>query len=57
MTVVANVPRNEPLKRKGPGTPEAVAYRPVHLREWTRWNHVRTLASAAAAAAYLLALV
>ncbi|MFF6801474.1 MULTISPECIES: DUF1772 domain-containing protein [Streptomyces] len=57
VTVVANVPRNETLMRKEPGTPEAVAYWPVYLREWTRWNHVRTLASAASAAVYLLALI
>jgi uncharacterized membrane protein len=54
--VAANVPRNEALARLAPGTPEAVAYWPVYLRQWTRWNHVRAVASAASAVVYVLAL-
>ncbi|MFD9004323.1 DUF1772 domain-containing protein [Streptomyces sp. NPDC059582] len=57
VTVAANVPRNEQLMKLEAGTPEAVRYWPVYVREWTLWNHVRALASAAAAVAYLLALV
>ncbi|WP_329216230.1 DUF1772 domain-containing protein [Streptomyces sp. NBC_01485] len=57
VTVMANVPRNEALMRLEPGTPEAVAYWPTYLREWTRWNHVRTVASAASAVVYVLTLV
>lgn len=57
VTVAANVPRNETLMKTAPGTPEAVAYWPAYVREWTRWNHVRTAASAAAALVYALALV
>ncbi|MEU2388416.1 anthrone oxygenase family protein [Streptomyces sp. NPDC012461] len=56
VTVAANVPRNEALARLDPGTPEAAAYWPGYVREWTRWNHVRTVASAGAALAYVLAL-
>ncbi|MFE8987350.1 DUF1772 domain-containing protein [Streptomyces collinus] len=56
LTMVANVPRNDALAQLEPGTPEAAAYWPVYLREWTLWNHVRTTASAGAALAYLLAL-
>ncbi|MFD7937927.1 DUF1772 domain-containing protein [Streptomyces sp. NPDC048253] len=56
VTVAANVPRNEALARLEPGTPEAVAYWPVYLRQWTRWNHVRAVASAASAVVYVLAL-
>ncbi|MFF5368708.1 DUF1772 domain-containing protein [Streptomyces sp. NPDC013187] len=56
LTMVANVPRNDALARLEPGTPEAAAYWPVYLREWTLWNHVRTAASAGAAVAYVLAL-
>ncbi|GGM88558.1 membrane protein [Streptomyces fuscichromogenes] len=56
LTAMANVPRNEALARLEPGTPEAVSYWPVYVREWTLWNHVRTVASAAAAVAYVLAL-
>lgn len=56
VTMVANVPRNDALAKLEPGTPEAVAYWPEYVREWTAWNHVRTFASAAAAVAYVLAL-
>ncbi|MFJ1734529.1 DUF1772 domain-containing protein [Streptomyces sp. NPDC088254] len=56
VTVVANVPRNETLAGLEPGTAEAVAYWPTYVREWTVWNHVRTVASAGAALAYVLAL-
>jgi uncharacterized membrane protein len=56
LTLVANVPRNEALLKLDPGTPEAAAYWPSYLREWTMWNHVRAAASAAAALVYMLAL-
>ncbi|MEV8592038.1 anthrone oxygenase family protein [Streptomyces sp. NPDC052012] len=56
VTIAANVPRNDALARLEPGTPEAAAYWPAYVREWTLWNHVRTVASAGAALAYLLAL-
>ncbi|MCF3135811.1 anthrone oxygenase family protein [Streptomyces olivochromogenes] len=56
LTVVANVPRNDKLLRMDPGTPEAAAYWPTYVREWTGWNHVRTIASAAATVVYALAL-
>ncbi|WP_406445761.1 DUF1772 domain-containing protein [Streptomyces sp. NBC_00631] len=56
LTAMANVPRNEALARLDPGTSEAVSYWPVYVREWTLWNHVRTVASAAAAVVYVLAL-
>ena len=50
VTVAFNVPRNNRLARLGADTPEAQAYWPVYVREWTRWNHVRTVAALAAAA-------
>lgn len=56
VTMAANVPRNETLAGLEPGSPEAAAYWPVYVREWTAWNHVRTAASAAATVAYVLAL-
>ncbi|MEU1052334.1 anthrone oxygenase family protein [Streptomyces sp. NPDC005876] len=56
VTVIANVPRNDALARLDPGTSEATAYWPAYVREWTAWNHVRTAASAGAAAAYISAL-
>ncbi|MFF5493110.1 DUF1772 domain-containing protein [Streptomyces aquilus] len=56
VTMVANVPRNEALLKLDAGTPEAAAYWPTYVREWTLWNHVRMVASGAAAVAYVLAL-
>ncbi|MHB9862598.1 anthrone oxygenase family protein [Streptomyces sp. YIM S03343] len=57
VTVAANVPRNEALTRMEPGTSEAVTYWPSYVREWTMWNHVRMIASGAAAVFYIAALV
>ncbi|MEU6510496.1 anthrone oxygenase family protein [Streptomyces sp. NPDC046942] len=56
LTAVANVPRNDRLARLAAGAPETAVYWPVYVREWTFWNHVRTVASAAAALVYVLAL-
>jgi uncharacterized membrane protein len=56
VTAAFNVPRNERLARLDGESPQAAAYWPVYLREWQRWNHVRTLASLAAAAGAGLAL-
>ncbi|MBD0419787.1 DUF1772 domain-containing protein [Streptomyces sp. TRM S81-3] len=56
VTAAANVPRNTALLRLEPGSAQAAAHWPTYIREWTAWNHVRTVASAAAAVAYVLAL-
>ncbi|WP_210587523.1 DUF1772 domain-containing protein [Streptomyces sp. GESEQ-35] len=56
LTMVANVPRNDALLKLDAGTPEAAAYWTTYVREWTAWNHVRTVASAAAAVSYVLAI-
>lgn len=56
LTMFANVPRNEALMKLDAGTPEAAAYWPTYVREWTAWNHVRMVASAGAAVAYVLAI-
>jgi uncharacterized membrane protein len=58
VTVAFNVPRNERLARMGSESSEAAAHWPIYLREWSFWNHARTVASvvsavcAAAALAY-----
>ncbi|GAB3169724.1 DUF1772 domain-containing protein [Streptomyces incanus] len=56
VTVVANVPRNNALAGLDPCTARAAAYGTAYVREWTRWNHVRTVASTGAAVAYVPAL-
>ncbi len=50
VTIVCNVPRNNALARDGAKTWAD------YLVSWTRWNHVRTAASIAAAALFTLAL-
>ncbi|MFS8203118.1 DUF1772 domain-containing protein [Streptomyces sp. CWNU-52B] len=56
VTIAANVPRNNKLNGMDPGTPEAIAYWPTYVSEWSLWNHVRMVASAAGAVSYVLAL-
>ncbi|MGY0066657.1 anthrone oxygenase family protein [Streptomyces sp. QTS137] len=56
VTAVANVPRNNVLAGLDPGSAQAAVYWTAYVRGWTRWNHVRTIASAGAAVAYVLAL-
>lgn len=56
VTVAFNVPRNERLARLQPGSVEASAYWQVYLQEWVFWNHVRTVASSAAAAVAAVSL-
>ncbi|MEU1255311.1 DUF1772 domain-containing protein [Streptomyces sp. HUAS 31] len=56
VTMVANVPRNDALMKLEAGTQEAADYWPTYVREWTVWNHVRTVASAAATVSFVLAV-
>lgn len=50
VTVAANVPLNDALARRHPGSAEAADRWPGWLRRWTGWNTVRALAAATAAA-------
>jgi uncharacterized membrane protein len=50
VTMVFNVPRNERLAGLDPASSQAAEYWVVYLREWTLWNHVRTVGSVASAA-------
>ncbi|MHB0888351.1 anthrone oxygenase family protein [Acidithiobacillus sp.] len=58
VTLGFNVPRNQRLAVVNPESPEAQGYWPIYVRQWLRWNHVRTVASivSAACAAAALAL-
>ncbi|MFE1951593.1 MULTISPECIES: anthrone oxygenase family protein [Streptomyces] len=58
VTVLANVPRNEALaKLAGDEEAEAsAAYWGTYRSEWSGWNHIRSGASLAASASFLLAL-
>jgi len=57
VTAAFNVPRNERLARLEAESPQAAAYWPIYVREWLRWNHVRTTASLLSAACAAAALI
>jgi uncharacterized membrane protein len=55
-TMVFNVPLNNALAAVRPSTPEAASVWAAYLKDWTFWNHVRTLASVAASACFIAAI-
>jgi len=57
VTLACNVPRNNRLAAVAADDAAAPTVWRHYLAEWTAWNHVRTLASFAAAAAFTLALM
>ncbi|MET8688723.1 anthrone oxygenase family protein [Streptomyces atriruber] len=56
VTIAANVPRNDALAKVDEDSAEGAAYWRTYVSEWTAWNHVRTVASLAATASFILAL-
>ncbi len=56
VTMVFNVPRNNALAKVKPEADDGARVWADYLVTWTAWNHVRTIASLAAAAALTLAL-
>jgi uncharacterized membrane protein len=50
VTILANVPRNDALAAIDPASAAGARLWSDYLRGWTAWNHVRTVASLAAAA-------
>ena len=56
VTVVFNVPLNNMLAAMMPTDPRAERLWATYQKRWTMWNHVRTAASLAAMAAFILAL-
>ncbi|MGH2991440.1 MAG: DUF1772 domain-containing protein [Solirubrobacterales bacterium] len=56
VTIAFNVPRNNALARLDPDSPESAGYWARYLDEWTRWNHVRTVAPLVAAGLVTAAL-
>ena len=55
-TRIVHVPRNDELASVAPESPEAAKLWSSYRPSWTGWNHVRTIAALAAAAAFTLAL-
>ena len=56
VTIVFNVPRNQSLASVAPADPDAASLWAGYVASWTAWNHVRTVAALAAAAAFSVAL-
>ena len=56
VTMIANVPRNDALAALDPDSVNAAAEWVRYLSEWTRWNHVRTVAALMAAALLTVSL-
>ncbi len=56
VTIVFNVPRNDALAAVDPASADGAALWASYLTAWTAWNHVRTAAALAAAAALSIAL-
>ncbi|MDN7592227.1 anthrone oxygenase family protein [Burkholderia seminalis] len=56
VTMAVNVPLNDALAAADPVTAQGAALWTRYLRDWTMWNHVRTVASAAACACFIAAI-
>jgi uncharacterized membrane protein len=56
VTMVINVPLNNRLAGFDPATAQAAQYWPEYVSAWTKWNHVRTIASLAASTLLILAI-
>jgi uncharacterized membrane protein len=55
-TIVFNVPLNDALDKVDGRTAEAAQLWSAYLSDWTRWNHLRTVASLLASCAFVRAL-
>jgi uncharacterized membrane protein len=55
-TIVFNVPLNDALDKVDGRTAEAAQLWTTYLSDWTRWNHLRTVASLLASCAFVRAL-
>lgn len=56
VTIAFNVPLNDRLAKVDPESADGAALWTHYLVRWNGWNHVRTAASLAAAAAYMMSL-
>jgi len=57
VTMLGNVPMNKRLDLMVLTAPETESYWQVYTRDWTRWNHLRTAASAIGSACLLIGSV
>ena len=57
VTMLGNVPMNNRLDTMAPAGAETAEYWSIYATFWTQWNHVRTAASIASAAAFMIGCV
>ncbi|GGF24624.1 hypothetical protein GCM10011611_33320 [Aliidongia dinghuensis] len=57
VTIMFNAPLNDALAAVDPSGGEGAALWARYLKDWTAWNHVRTVALAAACMLFIAALV
>ena len=57
VTMIFNVPMNDALVATDPASTEGQKVWADYLTNWTFWNHVRTVASLAASASFIAAMV
>jgi uncharacterized membrane protein/ketosteroid isomerase-like protein len=56
VTITCNVPLNDALAAVDPSSADAAPIWTNYLKNWTGWNHVRTIAAVAAAASFVVGL-
>lgn len=56
VTMMLNVPLNNALASTDPASPESIEFWSGFVRDWVKWNHVRTLASLVSSTLFMLAL-
>lgn len=56
VTMLFNVPLNNRLAKVDPASAEGEKLWRLYLAQWTRWNHIRTIAALLAMAAFVLSL-
>ncbi len=54
VTVAFNVPMNKYLDRLDPSLIDTASYWKTYVFSWTRWNHIRTIASAYASISFFV---
>jgi uncharacterized membrane protein len=55
-TIFFNVPLNNALAAVDPASSSAASIWESYLKDWTLWNHVRTIACSIASALYMMAI-
>jgi uncharacterized membrane protein len=56
ITIVCNVPLNNALAAADPQTASGVAMWGRYIKEWTMWNHLRTVASLVGSVLFVMAI-